>query len=68
MRISIQEHILIFFSNKILEIKDLFLFQLGQLMHNYKSNKLPYIFDQTFNRNHLFHNYPTNERISFTVM
>ena len=49
----------LFFHNKILKVKDLYLFHLGQLMFNFKTKNLPKIFDQTFNRNDLFHNYPT---------
>ena len=49
----------LFFDNKILKIKDLYLFQLGQFMFNYNTNSLPNIFADLFLRNNLFHNYPT---------
>ena len=44
---------------RILKIKDLYFFQLGQFMFNYNANSLPRIFNSMFPRNQSFHNYPT---------
>ena len=49
----------LFYDNKLLKINDLYLFQLGQFMFKYNSNKLPHIFDRIFCRNDTVHNYPT---------
>ena len=49
----------LFFENKILKIKDLYLFQLGQFMFKYNTKNLPNIFDYLFFRNDHVHNYPT---------
>ena len=49
----------LFFHNKILKVKELYLFHLGQFMFDFKANNLPKVFDQTFNQNDSFHNYPT---------
>ena len=49
----------LFFHNKILKVKELYLFHLGQFMFKFKANNLPKVFDQTFNQNDSFHNYPT---------
>ena len=38
----------LFCSNKLLKVKDLYLFQLGQFMFNYKNNNLPKVFDKIF--------------------
>ena len=49
----------LFCSNRLLKVKDLYLFQLGQFMFNYKKNNLPKVFDKIFYRNERLHNYPT---------
>ena len=55
----------LFVRYKILKIKDLFFFQLGQFMFNYNTNALPSIFDSMFPRNQSFHNYPTRRSNEF---
>ena len=55
----------LFSDNKIMKIKDLHLFQLGQLMYNYKKNALPAIFQSMFTKNLSFHNYPTRHSDEF---
>ena len=55
----------LFLDNKIMKIKDLYLFQLGQLMYNYKKDALPAIFKAMFLRNRSFHNYPTRRSDEF---
>ena len=51
----------LFFDNKILKIRELYLFQLGQFMYNYNKHTLPQIFDTMFPKNRSFHNYPTRQ-------
>ena len=61
-----REHTDPFFSNhKILKIKDLYAFQLGQFMFKYNSNHLPKIFHNLFHRNSHVHNYPTRRSNEF---
>ena len=55
----------LFFYHKILKIKDLYTFQLGQFMFNYNSNLLPQIFHDLFQRNSHVHNYPTRRSDEF---
>ena len=55
----------LFLEHKILKIKDLYLFQLGQFMYKYNNNSLPRIFDSTFPKNQFFHNYPTRQSNEF---
>lgn len=55
----------LFFDNKILKIKDLYLLQLGQFMLNFKKEALPEIFRTMFLKNHSFHNYPTRHSDEF---
>ena len=55
----------LFLENKILKIKDLYSFQLGQFMYNYNNNSLPSAFDSMFPKNQSFHNYPTRHSNEF---
>ena len=55
----------LFFDHKILKIKDLYVFQLGQFMFNYNVNFLPKIFHDLFYRNSHVHNYPTRRSDEF---
>ena len=55
----------LFLENKILKVKDLYSFQLGQFMYNYNNNSLPSAFDNMFPRNQSFHNYPTRRSNEF---
>ena len=55
----------LFLEHKILKIKDLYLFQLGQFMFKYNNNSLPRIFDSMFPQNQSFHNYPTRRSNEF---
>ena len=55
----------LFLKNKILKIKDLYSFQLGQFMYNYNNNSLPSAFDSMFPKNQSFHNYPTRRSNEF---
>ena len=55
----------LFTKYKILKIKDLYFFQLGQFMFNYNANALPSIFNSMFPRNQFFHNYPTRQSNEF---
>ena len=55
----------LFFDNKILKIKDLYRFQLGQFMYNYNSKSLPKILNDLFHRNNHIHNYPTRRSGEF---
>ena len=47
------------FHHKILKLKYLYSFQLGQFMFNYNNNHLPKIVHDSFHRNTHVHNYPT---------
>ena len=49
----------LFFENKLLKIRDLYLLQLGQFMYNYNKGLLPSAFSEMFVKNNTFHNYPT---------
>ena len=51
----------LFLDNKILKVRDLHLYQLGQFMYNYNGNNLPNIFDSMFPKNLSIHNYPTRQ-------
>ena len=51
----------IYFENKILKVKDMYLYQLGQFMYNYHFNNLPQVFDSMFPQNSLVHKYPTRQ-------
>ena len=55
----------LFFKHKILNVKDLYLFQLGQFMYKYNINALPNIFNSIFQKNQSFHNYPTRQSNEF---
>ena len=55
----------LFFENKILKIKDLYLYNLGQFMFNYDNKNLPNIFETMFPRNQSVHNYPTRRSNEF---
>ena len=55
----------LFLEHKILKIKELYLFQLGQFMFNYNCNHLPKIFYSLFHRNSHVHNYPTRQSKEF---
>ena len=55
----------LFFDHKVLKLKDLYLFQLGQFMFNYTNNHLPKIFQDSFHRNSHVHNYPTRRSNEF---
>ena len=55
----------LFFKHKILKIKDLYSFQLGQFMYKFNNNSLPVIFDSMFLKNQSFHNYPTRQSNEF---
>ena len=55
----------LFFENKILKVKDLYLFQLGQFMYNYNKNMLPSVFQEMFFKNSSVHNYPTRHSEEF---
>ena len=56
---------LLFSSNKLLKIKDLFLYNLGQFMYMYSNDSLPSIFASMFQRNQSFHEYPTRRSNEF---
>ena len=58
----------LFFDNKILKIKDLYCFQLGEFMYNYNSKSLPNIFNDLFHRNNHIHNYPTRRSGEFHLL
>ena len=49
----------LFFDNKVLKINDLFLYQLGLFMYDYKHNVLPAVFNSMFQFNQSIHSYPT---------
>ena len=51
----------LFYEKKILKIKDLYFFQLGQFMYNYTCDLLPDIFKSMFLKNRSFHQYPTRK-------
>ena len=55
----------LFFDNKILKVKDLYFFQLGQFMYNYNNNMLPSVFQEMFFKNSSVHNYPTRHSDDF---
>ena len=57
----------LFLESKLLKIKDLYLFQLGQFMYNYNNNALPHIFDAMFPKNQFYHNYPTRHSDEFHI-
>ena len=49
----------LFYENRILKVKDLYFFQLGQFMYNYTYDLLPDIFRSMFMKNRSLHQYPT---------
>ena len=51
----------LFIENKILKIRELYLFQIGQFMFNYSHNNLPQVFDSMFPKNFSLHKYPTRQ-------
>ena len=55
----------LFFEHKILKLKDLHSFQLGQFMFKYNNNHLPKIFHDSFHRNSHVHKYPTRRSNEF---
>ena len=55
----------LFFKHKILKVKDIYSFQLGQFMYKYNNNSLPDIFNSIFLKNQSFHNYPTRQSNQF---
>ena len=55
----------LFLEHKILKLKDLYSFQLGQFMFKYNNNHLPKIFNDSFHRNSHVHKYPTRRSNEF---
>ena len=55
----------LFFKHKILKVKDIYSFQLGQFMYRYNNNSLPDIFNSMFPKNQTIHNYPTRQSNEF---
>ena len=55
----------IFIENKLLKIRDLYTYQLGQLLFNYNKNSLPHIFNDMFKKNDSIHSYPTRHSCEF---
>ena len=55
----------LFQKHKILKIKDLYLFQLGQFMYKYNNNSLPQTFNSMFQKNKSLHNNPTRRSNEF---
>ena len=55
----------LFFKHKILKVKDIYYFQLGQFMYRYNNNSLPDIFNSMFPKNQTIHNYPTRQSNEF---
>ena len=55
----------LFLEHKILKVKDLYLFNLGQFMYSYNKNALPNYFDTMFPTNRSFHKYPTRRSNEF---
>ena len=62
---TLNNHSKLVFKHKILNVKDLYLFQLGQFMYKYNINALPNIFNSIFHKNQSFHNYPTRQSNEF---
>ena len=56
---------LCFLEHKILKLKGLYSFQLGQFMFKYNNNHLPKIFNDSFHRNSHVHKYPTRRSNEF---
>ena len=57
----------LFFENKILKVKDLYFFQLGQFMYNYNNNMLPSVFQEMFFKDSSVHDYPTRHSDDFLL-
>ena len=55
----------LFFTNKVLKISDLFLYNLGQFMYKLTTKDLPDVFMNIFKKNNAVHAYPTRQRDSF---
>ena len=55
----------LFFEYKLLQVQDLFNFQLGQLMFNFNNKMLPSIFNNIFLKNNSIHSYPTRQANEF---
>ena len=58
---------IIFLENKLLKVKVLCLFQLGQFTNSYNNNTLPHILYAMFPKNQFYHNYPTRNSNEFHI-
>ena len=56
---------MLFFTNNILKITDLFLYNVGIFMYKLSANDLPDVFLPMFRKNNEIHTYPTRQRQSF---
>ena len=56
---------MLFFTNNVLKITDLFLYNVGVFMYKLSNNDLPDVFLPMFRRNSEIHTYPTRQRQSF---
>ena len=54
-----------FHADHVLKVPDIYFLNLGTFMYQLSKNDLPDIFTSTFQRNDLFHNYPTRHSHSF---
>ena len=56
---------MLFFTNNVLKITDLFLYNVGIFMYKLSTKDLPDVFLPMFRRNNEIHTYPTRQRQSF---
>ena len=59
---------MLFFTNNVLKITDLFLYNVGIFMYKLSTNDLPDVFLPMFRRNNEIHTYPTRQRQSFHLL
>lgn len=55
----------LFYSNRVLKLTDLYLYNIGIFMYKLSNNELPESFMIIFKKNNYFHTYPTRQSGSF---
>ena len=51
----------LFYSNKLLKVEDIYFLQLGSIMYNLENGTLPSVLNEIFRKNNQIHNYNTRQ-------